>query len=680
MATDATDEVQKIESPPVEDTDEVQQVVENVNQDSLAGFVPKSIKYFTHDYPISRKFQAPMRQAYETVTLFADVSGFTITSVALDRYGAYGSWALSDCLNKYMTVMIRQVVKQGGDIIKFAGDAIISMWPHSPEEMCPPCEEIPDLNLWRIDEAYRAKVIAYAGRTPEEDEFIDPVKKEALTLELQKGWNEVKEARLQAQRKKFPSTAHRVVACCQTIQESFSEFKMTYLDTEVTLGVKLGVGVGRVDMIHVGGVYKRLEFLVCGPGLDQAFKCEGDAGAGDIIVSSKVMEQLKLAGANPVAEPIGVDGNFKVTKISKPRHLTAKEKLPELVPTKRMLQRMSSYVPHAVLPHLTIAKGDAWANELRDCTILFLSLSFNFSDFDGDDNGETLEEVHQLIKTVQTAIYAYEGSLNKFLSDDKGSTLMAVFGQFPVSHENDKARAVLAAIRLRQDLEAMGRQCWIGITSGTVFSGLCGDPTKQREFSVLGRVVNLAARLMAECIKWKKKHKDYDRSPPHILVSQSVFQAAKWEARLSFKAPPGVECVNVKGFKDTQYVYKPKFLHNHLGRIREQLDSHRIENVNHFRDDLKKCKDALMQMRSEQKQGTVVFVEGGAGLWCEPFVKRLYAEVRGGLGVTQWIFSDGFGDPFNAYDTPCDCPVWAEVFENIREAKGYQRQDQDMFR
>ena len=82
--------------------------------------------------------------------------------------------------------------------------------------------------------------------------------------------------------------------------------------------------------------------------------------------------------------------------------------------------------------------------------------------------------------------------------------MVAVFGLFPVSHENDKARAVLAALRLKNDLEGLNRQCWIGITSGMVFSGLCGHKKRQREFSVIGVYVNLAARLMAEAKKWKK--------------------------------------------------------------------------------------------------------------------------------------------------------------------------------
>jgi hypothetical protein len=44
------------------------------------------------------------------------------------------------------------------------------------------------------------------------------------------------------------------------------------------------------------------------------------------------------------------------------------------------------------------------------------------------------------------AIYQYEGSINKFLMDDKGSTLLAVFGLPPLSHEDDATRGVLAGL------------------------------------------------------------------------------------------------------------------------------------------------------------------------------------------------------------------------------------------
>ena len=49
---------------------------------------------------------------------------------------------------------------------------------------------------------------------------------------------------------------------------------------------------------------------------------------------------------------------------------------------------------------------------------------------------------------LQMSVYQYEGSINKFLMDDKGSTLLAVFGLPPLSHEDDATRGVLAALSI----------------------------------------------------------------------------------------------------------------------------------------------------------------------------------------------------------------------------------------
>ena len=46
--------------------------------------------------------------------------------------------------------------------------------------------------------------------------------------------------------------------------------------------------------------------------------------------------------------------------------------------------------------------------------------------------------------TVQDSVYMYEGTINKFLVDDKGSTLIAVFGLPPLAHENDASRGMIS--------------------------------------------------------------------------------------------------------------------------------------------------------------------------------------------------------------------------------------------
>ena len=48
--------------------------------------------------------------------------------------------------------------------------------------------------------------------------------------------------------------------------------------------------------------------------------------------------------------------------------------------------------------------------------------------------------------------------------------------------------------------------CNIGIASGECFSGIVGGSGSRKEFSVLGDIVNLAARIMGSLIASKKKN------------------------------------------------------------------------------------------------------------------------------------------------------------------------------
>ena len=96
---------------------------------------------------------------------------------------------------------------------------------------------------------------------------------------------------------------------------------------------------------------------------------------------------------------------------------------------------------------------------------------------------------------MQTAILRYEGALNKFLCDDKGSTLIAVYGLPPLAHEDDPMRGILGSLDIVARLKSLNRVASIGITTGTAFCGVVGG-NMRREYSVLGDVVNLSARLM----------------------------------------------------------------------------------------------------------------------------------------------------------------------------------------
>ena len=72
---------------------------------------------------------SPTEQSIMAGVLFADVAGFTALTEDLARRGAQGAEDLTRILNLYFGELIDIVIGHGGDIAKFAGDAVVALWP-----------------------------------------------------------------------------------------------------------------------------------------------------------------------------------------------------------------------------------------------------------------------------------------------------------------------------------------------------------------------------------------------------------------------------------------------------------------------------------------------------------------------------------------------------------------------
>ena len=60
--------------------------------------------------------------------LFVDISGFTPLSAKLGAEGSHGIEKLSTILNEYFSLQITIITSHGGDVLKFAGDALQALW------------------------------------------------------------------------------------------------------------------------------------------------------------------------------------------------------------------------------------------------------------------------------------------------------------------------------------------------------------------------------------------------------------------------------------------------------------------------------------------------------------------------------------------------------------------------
>jgi adenylate cyclase len=149
-------------------------------------------------------------------------------------------------------------------------------------------------------------------------------------------------------------------------------------------------------------------------------------------------------------------------------------------------------------------------------------------------------------------IFEHGGTLDKFIGD----AIMALWGA-PISHSDDPDRALQAALAMQSSIAklnagwaAAGRpelRVGIGINYGDVFAGNIGSH-RRLEYTVLGDVVNVAARLCAEA------------SPGEILVTESFLAAVRQQPAVEY-----LPQLALKGKSQVVQVYRVTGLEGSFG-------------------------------------------------------------------------------------------------------------------
>ena len=138
--------------------------------------------------------------------------------------------------------------------------------------------------------------------------------------------------------------------------------------------------------------------------------------------------------------------------------------------------------------------------EFRTGSVLFINLpGIDYS----ANKTIILETLQSSLVIMQEEIYLLEGSVRQFIMDDKGTTLIGVFGLYP-AHDNDPYLAIKCALNIVKRLEEMDIHAKVGITTGTVFAAEVGND-RRCEYAVIGDIVNMSARLMVATSKINEK-------------------------------------------------------------------------------------------------------------------------------------------------------------------------------
>ena len=424
---------------------------------TLVSFVPRLVVDWADRG--TAKLEEPAEERLRAGALFADVSGFTALTESLAERGADGAEELTRLLNLYFGGLIDLIDRYGGDAVKFAGDAVVALWPAE-------------------DDAALAAAV------------------------------------------------RDIAACALALQARLHDFEV---GPGRRLSMKLSIGAGDVRVQHVGGVFDRWEMLLSGPPLGQLGLANDHARPGDIVVAPEALTLLDGAAAG---EP-RPDGCLRLTGLA---GAVLPRERPPLLPQPAAAPILRGFLPGAIRARVDAGQSD-WLGELRRVSVAFVNLH-------GFDVDTPLERAHAAMRAMQMALYRYEGSINKISIDDKGASLLAVLGLPPLAHEDDPERAVRAAAGIRAGLAEQGIDCSVGVTSGLAFCGVIGN-ARRREYTVMGDVVNLSARLMVAARKMAA-------ACDGVLADHATWLAAR--GRHPFEI---LEPITVKGKADPQRIYRP---------------------------------------------------------------------------------------------------------------------------
>jgi len=276
----------------------------------LASYVPKLIqrRIIADSSPI----ESPVSEQVHAAILFADISGFTFLTERLAEQGPAGVEAIARVLNEYFGQLIDIIHAYGGDVVKFAGDAVIAVWD-----------------------------IASTSGT------VDPVSRAD-----QWQWT------------------MRAAECAIEIRKQLSNYKVE----DASLYLKLAISTGNIVTAHVGGVFNRWEFLLTGSPLVELGIANNLAKAGEIVITPSAWRLIRndsIADSIEFELKDAIAQGGRLSSLNKPSSIFTSSEEPAIPATAESSLR--AYIPGAIINRLTAGQS-SWIAELRRVTVLFINL------------------------------------------------------------------------------------------------------------------------------------------------------------------------------------------------------------------------------------------------------------------------------------------------------------------
>nr|XP_044991917.1 adenylate cyclase type 10 isoform X2 [Jaculus jaculus] len=387
--------------------------------------------------------ELPSVDYFDGVLMFVDISGFTAmtekfsTAMYMDR----GAEQLVEILNYYISAIVEKVLVFGGDILKFAGDALLALW--------------------------------------------------------------------KVERKQLQNIITVVIKCSLEIH---GLFEAKEVEEGLDIRVKIGLAAGHITML-VFGDETRNYFLVIGQAVDDVRLAQNMAQMNDVILSPNCWQLCDRSMIE--IERIPDQRAVKVNFLKPPPTFNFNEfflkcmnfmkyypsgddknllRLACMLDSNHGLElSLQKYVMEIILKQIDDKQLQGYLSELRPVTIVFVNLTFN-----DQDKAEVIgSAIQDACVHISSVLKVFRGQINKVFMFDKGCSFLCVFG-FPGEKAPDEiTHALESAVDIFDFCSQVHKihTVSIGIASGVVFCGIVGH-TVRHEYTVIGRKVNIAARMM----------------------------------------------------------------------------------------------------------------------------------------------------------------------------------------
>ncbi|XP_030066753.1 adenylate cyclase type 10-like [Microcaecilia unicolor] len=456
----------------------------------VAAHVPDLVVYGDHTKEL------PSVEEFNGVLLFADISGFTALTETFSRTckKGYGADQLTRTLNKYIGDIVHHVLMSGGDILNFAGDAMLALWKVERKQMsdvitlAAKCsmdiQEDCGVRDTKVGIELRVKIGISAGRLSKivmgingKDYFV--VTGRAVDeVRLAEGLAEASEIILSPNAWEL---SNRTIIVTEKIE---NERAVKHQSSALSIRLHSQRNSFPFYMVQAWA------FLL--DPRDEAF----------ITITLKVC-QSQQDTAWQMLQFIKEEPSFDLEGYIEEygSHVTHEEYAEEycrkasgISPNPELEATLRKYVMGTVLQKIDDGQPLEYLSEMRPVTILFLNLQLK-ENTNADLQCSIMQSTGWCITKF---IEKYKGKINKVFMFDKGCTFLCLFGLPGDKQEDECSHAVRSAFNIHQFCSEellKVKTVSIGVTSGPVFCGVVGHPFRH-EYTVIGRKVNLAARLM----------------------------------------------------------------------------------------------------------------------------------------------------------------------------------------